>query len=290
MAPMIGSKDRIGDPTRITVPLRGGDDLSGLDGRVTALERRQCCPASTTPDPALVRVSNTAVGQGEYVVTALNTMTNRYMHTPGEFDDYAFVFLAYTIPSVVPGGSTWTIKVTYGGKTMTYRNEFLTGGSATDATRGAVQYYDLPITPGQGPQEVVVTCTTGLNLTGRAGNPTYTFASNSVTVSNWVGSASSGWAGGTGSNDRTTFGALGADRRYIGVSSVATTPARTYVQSGSGGPAKVLWEAFDKDGRRIVIFEDRKPQPEPLTIMHGGGAKFAAGALVVNVNAPSKVL
>jgi hypothetical protein len=111
-----------------------------------------------------------------------------------------------------------------------------------------------------------------------------------VTVSNWVQSASAGWAGGSGSNDKTTFPKLDGDRRYLGVSSVATTPARTYVQSGSGGPAKVLWEASDKDGRRIVIFEDRKPQPDLLTIMHGGGAKFAAGALVVNVNAPPKVL
>jgi hypothetical protein len=292
MAPMIGSKDRIGDPTQITVPPRGGDstDLTGLDGRVTALERRQCCPASTTPDPTLVRVSNTAVGAGQYSVTASKTMGSRYMHTPGEFDDFLVVFVGYTIPDVVPGGSVWNITVKYGTQTLTQLGAYLTGGShPTDKTRGEVRAYGAAITPGKGPQEVVVTCTTGTDLTGRAGNPTYTFASNSVSVSNYSSHSNTGTSS---TNDLDTFQVRARYRRLIGISQVATTPAKTYVQSGAGGPAKVLWEASDKDGRRVVVFEDPNPSPDGMTIMYGGNAsnRYASGSGVFDVLAPPKVL
>jgi hypothetical protein len=287
---MIGSKDRIGDPTRITVPLRGGDDLSGLDGRVTALERRQCCPASTTPDPALVRVSNTAVGGGQYVVTASKTMGATYTHTPGEFDDYLVVFVGYTIPEVVPGGSVWNIVVKYGTQTLARLGNYATSGThPTDKTRGEVQSYGVAITPGKGPQDVVVTCTTGTDLAGKANNPTYTFASNSVSVSNYAGHSNTGTSN---TNDLDSFNVRARYRRLIGMSQVATTPAKTYVQSGAGGPARVLWESSDNGGRRVVVFEDTSPSPDPMTIMYGGNTanRYASGSAVFDVLAPPKVL
>ena len=270
-------------------------DLTGIEGRITALERRQCCPASATPDPELVRVSNTAVGVGEYNITASNTMGARYMHTPGEFDDYLVVFVGYTIPDVVPGGSVWNITVKYGTQTLTRLGAHSTTGShPTEKTRGEVQAYGVAITPGKGPQEVVITCTTGLSLVGRAGNPTYTFASNSVSVSNYSSHSNTGTAGTgtTGANDVDTYQPRARYRRLIGMSQVATTPAKTYVQSGAGGPARVLWEASDKDGRRVVIFEDANPSPDGMTIMYGGNVsnRYASGSVTFDVLAPPKVI
>ncbi len=289
MAPMIGHRDRTGDPTQITVPPRGGDDLSGLDGRVTALERRQCCPASTTPDPTLVRVSNTAVGGGKYVVTASKTMGATYTHTPGEFDDYLVVFVGYTIPDVVPGGSVWNITVKYGTQTLTQLGAALTGGShPTDKTRGEVRAYGAAITLGKGPQEVVVTCTTGTDLAGKANNPTYTFASNSVSVSNYSSHTITGTAN---AGDTDSYGVRARYRRLIGMSQVATTPAKTYVQSGAGGPARVLWESSDNGGRRVVVFEDAC-SPDSMIIMYGGNTanRYASGSVTFDVLAPPKVL
>jgi len=297
-----GNKNRPGELQNFPRALTdGGCDLTAVEASLSKLrgelDRLQTSVASAgirIPDPALVRVSNTAVGEGEYVVTASKTMGAKYIHTPGEFDDYVVVFVGYTIPSVVAGGSTWNIVVKYGSKTLTKLGSYLTGGShPTDKTRGEVQAYGAPITPGQGPQEVVVTCTTGTDLTGKAGDPTYTFASNSVSVSNYSSHGNSGTEGtaSSGANDVDGYGVRARHRRLIGMSQVATTPAKTYVQSGAGGAARVLWEASDNGGRRVVVFEDPS-SPDSMVIMYGGNPanRYAAGSVVFDVLAPPKVL
>ncbi len=318
MTTTFGNKNRPGGPTLFsrTLPPVGNCDHTAIEAAMTTMRadmgkiqpyadttfvRKDALNASIAnaitaaggspaPDPTLVRVSNTAVGEGRYIVTASNTMGARYMHTPGEHDDFLVVFVGYTIPDVVPGGSTWNITVKYGTQTLAQLGAYLTGGThPTDKTRGEVRSYVVAIAPGKGTQEVVITCTTGMDLTGKAGNPTYTFASNSVSVSNYSGHSNSGTAS---SNDLDSFQPRARYRRLIGISQVATTPAKTYVQSGAGGPARVLWESADKDGRRVVVFEDPNPSPDGMTIMYGGNTsnRYASGSAVCDVLAPPKVI
>ena len=141
---------------------------------------------------------------------------------------------------------------------------------------------------------MVVTCTTGLNLTGRAGDPTYTFASNSVSVSNYNSHVNTGYAGTptSGAQDADFYNPRPRDKRMIGICQVATTPAKIYVQSGALVPAKVLWEASDKGGRRVVIFEDSTPRPDPTIIFYGGNpsGRYAMGSAAAEVLAIPKVI
>ena len=65
-----------------------------------------------------------------------------------------------------------------------------------------------------------------------------------------------------------------------------------YVQSGALVPARVLWEASDSGGRRVVIFEDQTPRPDPTIIFHGANpaGRFASGSIFVDVLAVPKVI
>ena len=293
MAPLVGNRDRTTDPTPIIVPNRGtGGVLPSPECAIkTDLKdyvKKSELPAQVVPVPENLKIATPVVGEGASLITPSNKMNVRYMHTPGPDDNFLLVFVSYTIPDVVPAGSSWNMTVTYGGKPTTYFEEYNSANVAADRTRGSVRGYWLTITPdpSQKPQEVVITCTTGMDLTGRAGNPTYAFRSNSVTISNRTTSSHVGGDGG-GSAALGPFGAAGFNRRWIGFAHVPTTPSRTYVTT-TRGPAEVLWEVDDNGGRRVMIWTTT----DEHTVVHGGqpANAYSSASIVVNVAAPPKVI
>ena len=292
MAPMIGSKDRIGDPTQITVPTRALGVLPAAECATrTDLRdyvKKSELPAHLVPVPDNVLIPTPVVGEGASLITASKTMNVSYLHTPGPDDNFLLVFVSYMIPPIVPGGSTWTMKVTYGGKDCTFFQEYNSASVAADRTRGTIRGYWLTITPdpSQTPQEVVITCTTGTDLTGKDGDPTYAFRSNSVTMANRTASNHVG-GDNNGAASINVGGAAGFNRRWIGFVHVPTTPSRTFVNTFNG-PAQVLWEVDDNGGRRVLIYTTT----DEHAILHGGqpANAYSSAHITVNATAPPKVL
>lgn len=291
MAPMIGTKDRVGDPTRIIVPDRVPGVLPAAECATKVdlsdyVKKSDLGALQPIPVPTNVKVPYPVVGEGVSLVTTSNKMNVKWVHTPGPDDNFLVVFVACTIPSAAPA-STWSIKGTYGGKPVTFFAEYdSSGGPASDRTRGGIWAYWLTITPDptQTPQEVVIECTTNTDLTGKAGDPVYAFKANSVTLSNRTASSHVG-ANGNGAATINVAGSAGFNRRHIGFVSVPTTPSRTFV-STVNGPAHVLWELDDQGGRRVMIYTTT----DEHQIIHGGnGTVYASAYVTVNALAPPKV-
>jgi hypothetical protein len=285
---IIGNRERESAPTTFTISKATEPSDGVLPSAEFATKNDLKDYVKKVPVPENLKIATPVVGEGVSLITPSNVMNVRYMHTPGPYDNFLLVFVSWMIPNAVPGVISLNTQISYGGKPSTFFEEYNSASVAADRTRGTIRGYWQSITPdpSQKPQEVVITCTTGMDLTGRADAQTYAFRSNSVSISNRTTSSHVG-GDGAGSASLGPFGAAGFNRRWIGFAHVPTAPSRTFVNT-TYGPAPVLWEVDDSGGRRVMIWTTT----DEHTVVHGGqpANAYSSASLVVNVTAPPKVI